>query len=104
MTLAIHSVYGLLLVLASINVLVRALLTRAGVPIAVSLVGLLAVAGAGVSGLVFVDRGREGSSMAMAILTGGALLCYLLNLFLLSSSARASADAGGAEQGRSGVR
>lgn len=81
-TLAVHSVYGLLLVLAAINVLVRALRARAGSALALSLLGLLAIVAAGVSGLVFVDRGREGASMSMAILTGIALLCYLLNLFL----------------------
>jgi hypothetical protein len=87
-TLALHAVFGLLLLLASINVLVRALLARAGVAIGLSLLGLLAVVGAGVSGLVFVDRGREGASMAMAILTGVALLCYLLNLSLHGWSGR----------------
>jgi hypothetical protein len=85
-TLAIHAVYGLLLVLASLNVLVRAVVSRAGIAVALSLAGLLTVLGAGVSGVVFVDRGREGASMAMAILTGVALLCYVLNLFLLSSA------------------
>jgi hypothetical protein len=93
-TLAIHAAYGLLLVLASINVLVRALRARARYAVVLSLLGMLAVVAAGLSGVVFVDRGREGASMAMAILTGVALLCYLLNLFLLSSAGEPRASAG----------
>jgi hypothetical protein len=85
-TLAVHAAFGLLLVLASLNVLVRALVARVRVAVALALVGLLAIVGAGLSGMAFVDRERAGASMAMAILTGVALLCYLLNLFLLRPS------------------
>lgn len=42
--------------------------------------GLLAIAGAAVSGASFVDQGETYASMSMAILSGAAMLCYLINL------------------------
>src|SRR6266568_4228085 len=52
----------------------------------ISVAGLAAILGAAFSGASFVDHGHPGASMAMAVLTGAALLCYLLNLFTLSAS------------------
>jgi hypothetical protein len=41
-----------------------------------------AVTAAAVSGAAFVSNGQVGASMAMAVLTGVALLCYLANLLM----------------------
>ena len=49
----------------------------------ISLVGLLAVAGAALGGSRFVSHGTDGASMTMAILTAVALLAYAANLFIL---------------------
>lgn len=84
--LAIHAVLGLLLLVAAVNVLSRAIRARQRPAIMASATGLAAIAGAALSGATFVDQGRPGASMAMAVLTAVALLCYLLNLFTLGTS------------------
>jgi hypothetical protein len=55
---------------------------------AVSAVGLLALAFASVAGAGFVSTGDNSASMAMSALTGVALLCYAVNLYVLSPAAR----------------
>jgi hypothetical protein len=84
--LAIHAAFGLLLAVAGVTVLAHAILARYVPAIASSAAGLLAILGAGFSGASFVSRGHDQASMAMAILMGIALLCYLLNIALLSSA------------------
>jgi hypothetical protein len=66
-------------------VLIRAIRARHQLAIAASAAGLAAIVGASVSGASFVSDSRAGASMAMAVLTGVALLCYLGNLFLVRS-------------------
>ena len=61
----------------------RAILVRHPRAIAASAAGLVAIAAAAVSGAAFVSHGQAGASMAMAILTGVALLCYLANLYTI---------------------
>lgn len=80
--LAVHSALGLLMLVAGASVLARATLTRRRRAIATSAAGLAAIIAAAVSGAAFVGNGQAGSSMAMAILTGMALLCYLANLLM----------------------
>jgi hypothetical protein len=67
---------------AGVSVLTRAIIARHRRAIAASAAGLLAIVGAAVSGASFVSAGRVGASMAMAVLTGVALLCYVGNLFV----------------------
>jgi hypothetical protein len=85
--LAAHSVLGLLMLVAGASVLTRALLTRHRRAIAASGAGLAAIVAAAGSGAAFVSNGQAGASMAMAILTGVALLCYLANLLLVAPPA-----------------
>lgn len=87
--LAIHATLGLLLLVAAVNVLSRAIRSRQRPAITTSAAGLAAIAGAALSGAAFADHGRPGASMAMAALTAVALLCYLLNLFTLGTSLNA---------------
>lgn len=84
--LAIHAALGLLLLVAALSVLSRAIRARQRPAIVTSAAGLLAITGAAFSGATFANHGRTGASMAMAVLTAVALLCYVLNLFTLSTS------------------
>jgi hypothetical protein len=84
--LATHAALGLLLLVAAVSVLSRAILCRLRWAVAASAAGLLSIVGAALSGASFADRGHPGASMAMAVLTAVALLCYLLNLFALGPS------------------
>jgi hypothetical protein len=80
--LAVHAVLGLLMLVAGVSVLTRAILARHRRAIAASAAGLAAIATAAVSGAAFASNGQAGASMAMAVLTGVALLCYLANLLV----------------------
>ena len=93
-TLAAHAALGTLLLVAAVNVLARALRARHKLAIAASATGLAAIVGAAASGASFVNDSRAGASMAMAVLTGVALLCYLGNLFAVPPG-RAAASQGG---------
>lgn len=88
--LAVHTVLGLLMLVAGISVLARALLARHRPAIAASAAGLAAIVAAAFSGAAFVSNGQAGASMAMAVLTGVALLCYLANLLMVSLAAMSS--------------
>ena len=85
--LAMHAGLGLLLLVAAVSVLTRAIRARHRFAIAASVTGLLAIAGAAVSGASFVSDSKAGASMAMAVLTGIALVCYLGNLFAVRPTA-----------------
>jgi len=83
--LAVHAGLGLLLLLGSIVLVVRAVVDRAGFFVVTSVVSLLAVLGAAGSGAAFVNNGQDGASLTMGLLTAVALLCQLINLFRLSA-------------------
>lgn len=79
--LALHAVIGLLLVVAALAALARAIRARLRLAAIAAGIALLCLAGASSSGASFVGNGKAGASMAMAVLTGAALLCYLVILF-----------------------
>lgn len=81
--LAAHVVLGLLLIVNVLIVLVLAARSRVPALIGSAVVGLLCMIGAAFSGSAFVDKGQNGASMTMAVLTGVALACYAFNLYLL---------------------
>ena len=87
--LALHTVLGLLLIIAAIDLLVRAILARHRVVIVVSAVGLLAIIAAAGSGVAFLRDGQNGSSMGMAIAACVATLCYAVCLRVLCLPERA---------------
>jgi hypothetical protein len=66
---------------AGLSVLTRAIRARHKLAIVASVTGLAAITGAAASGASFVNDSRAGASMAMAALTGAALLCYLAIMF-----------------------
>ena len=83
--LALHAGLGLLLLLGSIALVVRAVVARDRFFIVTTAVSLLAVLGAAGNGAAFVNNGQDGASLAMGLLTAVALLCQLINLFRLSA-------------------
>jgi hypothetical protein len=50
--------------------------------------GLIAIGGAFGAGETFVRNGQQGASLAMALLTGAALLCYIVALARVSGAQR----------------
>jgi hypothetical protein len=84
--LALHAGIGLVIVIGSVALVARAIQARHRMTIVTSLISLLAVAGAAVSGATFVNTGSDGASLGMALLTAVALLCLLVNLYVLPPS------------------
>jgi len=86
--LGIHAGLGLLLVLGAISLVVRSVLARNAALIVLSAVFFLALLGAASSGASFVDSGRDSASASMAILTGVALICSLVSLYVAGNGSR----------------
>jgi len=86
--LGIHAGLGLLLVLGSISLVVRSVLSRNRTLIAASALFFLALLGAASSGASFVDSGRDSASASMAVLTGVALICSLISLYVAGRGSR----------------
>jgi formate hydrogenlyase subunit 4 len=86
--LGIHAGLGLLLVVGSISLVVRSVLSRNRALIVLSAVFLLAVLGAASSGASFVDSGHDSESASMAMLTGVALICALISLYVAGRGSR----------------
>ena len=85
---------------AGISVLARAIRARHRKAIATSAGGLAAIIAAAFSGAAFVSSGQAGASMAMAVLTGVALLYYLANLLLVGPEYSGTENRIAAEIGR----
>jgi hypothetical protein len=88
--LALHVILGILLVIAAIGQLVRAIGTRHRLAIWLSAVGLLAIVAAGFAGLGFTGSGAAGASLGMSLAFAAALACYVVLVFALPSSGRSS--------------
>jgi hypothetical protein len=80
--LGVHAALGLLLIVGAVSLVIRAAAARQRAATWLSAVGLLAVLGAAASGAGFVNSDADGASLAMALLTAVALLCYLINTYL----------------------
>ena len=78
--LAAHVIVGILLFLAAAELLVQAIRARIQVALITSVIGLLSIIGAGISGSGFTRSGASGASMGMAVATAVALLCYAFNV------------------------
>ena len=90
--LTLHIVLGLLLILAALGFLVQAILARHAALVAAAVLGLLAMIGAAASGSAFTGSGKDGASLAMALLAALGLLCYGASLFLLPRPAAGGHD------------
>jgi vacuolar-type H+-ATPase subunit I/STV1 len=95
-TLSVHAVLGILLILAAIGLLVQALIARHWAVLTAAAIALIAIIGAAVEGARFAAQAPADASMTMALLTGVAMLCYGLALYLLPSP-RQAGQAGQAE-------
>jgi hypothetical protein len=80
--LAIHVVLGLLLALMVIGVVARTISIGRRSIIVWSVLGALGTIGAGFTGAGFLDFNEDVSSFFMAILALGALLCFVVVIFL----------------------
>jgi hypothetical protein len=86
--LTLHALLGLALIGAALVLLVRAVRIEDQVMAVLATAGLTAIGGAFASGEIFVRNGQSGASLAMALLTGVALLCYIGALTRVSSALR----------------
>jgi hypothetical protein len=86
--LAVHAGLGLLLIAAGINLVIRSARSGHRALIWLSAVSLLSILGAAVNGAAFVNSSAAGASLAMGLLTGVALACSALSLYVLSSASR----------------
>ena len=85
--LALHVILGILLVIAAVGQLIRAVGARHALSIWMSAVGLVAILAAGFAGLGFTGNGASGASLGMSLAFAVALACYVVLVFALPSSA-----------------
>src|SRR3984893_9110681 len=88
--LALHVILGILLVIAALGQLIRAIGVRHRLTIWLSAVGLVAIVAAGFAGLGFTGNGAPGASLGMSLAFAVALACYVVLVFALPSSASVS--------------
>jgi hypothetical protein len=88
LALTVHAVLGLALIGTAILLVVRAVAVGDRLLAVLASTGLTAIGGAFGAGEIFVRNGMAGASLAMAILTGVALLCYVGTLVLASTAQR----------------
>ena len=86
--LTLHAMLGLALIGTALVTLLRAVRLEDRVAAVLAAAGLTAIGGAFASGEIFVRNGQNGASLAMALLTGVALLCYIGVLTWVSSALR----------------
>ena len=79
---AAHAAFGLALALAALASIALARRQDGRLSLTLSVLGALAIVGAGFNGVSFVDYGRAFSSMIMAGLWALALACYLAGAIL----------------------
>ena len=87
--IALHVILGILLFLAAVGQLVRAIGARHALSIWLSAIGLVSILGAGFAGLGFTGSGAAGASLGMSLAFAVALACYAILVFALPSSASA---------------
>jgi hypothetical protein len=85
--LGLHAALGMFLLLASIFVLVRAIMARNVTLIVTSAAGLVAIFAAAFFGSGFTDKLTDGYSLGMAMATAVALVCYAIGLFAATARA-----------------
>jgi hypothetical protein len=95
---AAHAAFGLALVAAAIGSLVMSRWHRSRAVTTLSVLGALAIIGAGFNGASFLNYGENFSSMIMAGLWALALGCYLTSMFLTARSSWFAPEAAPAEE------
>jgi hypothetical protein len=89
-TIALHVILGIVLGLAAIARLVRAIGARHSLTIWLSALGLLSIIGAGFAGLGFTGSGAASASLGMSLAFAAALACYGALIVVLPSAAAAT--------------
>lgn len=74
--LAAHVIVGTLLIVIAVYLVVVAVRARIRAATIASIIGLISLIAAWISGSAFAQKGTDGFSMAMGVLTAVALLCY----------------------------
>jgi hypothetical protein len=82
--MALHVVLGILLFVAAVVLLIRAIGARHSLSIWLSAVGLVSIIGAGFSGLGFAGSGAASASLGMSLAFALALVCYIAMLVVLA--------------------
>jgi len=85
--IALHVILGILLFIAAVGQLIRAIGTRHALAIWMSAAGLVAILAAGFAGMAFTGNGAEGASLGMSLAFAVALACYVVLVFALPSAA-----------------
>jgi len=85
--LTVHALLGTILLITGLAAVVRASLARRPLLISMTSSALLALIVAWFAGATFVGDQASGASLAMAIATGLAILCYALILFIVPGTA-----------------
>jgi hypothetical protein len=88
--LALHVIVAILLVIAAVGQLIRAIGIRHPLTIWMSAIGLLGIVGAGFSGVGFAGNGAAGASLGMSLAFAVSMAAYVVLVFALPSSARSS--------------
>ena len=88
LALTAHAILGIALIGTAILLVARAVDVRDRLLAVLATAGLTAIGGAFGAGEIFVRDGQDSASMAMAILTGMALLCYIGTLTLAGAAGR----------------
>jgi heme A synthase len=91
--LALHVVLGILLFVAGVVLLIRAVSARNGLAIWMTAIGLISILGAGLAGLGFTGSGANSASLGMSLAFALALVCYIVLLVLPSGTPAAAAPA-----------
>ena len=84
--IALHVIVAILLVIAAVGQLIRAIGTRHRLTIWMSAVGLVAILAAGFAGIGFAGNGAAGASLGMSLAFAVSLACYVVLVFALPSS------------------
>ena len=82
--IALHVILGILLFLAAVAQLVRAIGARHSPSIWLSGIGLVSIIGAGFAGLGFTGSGAASASLGMSLAFALALVCYIALLVVLA--------------------
>ena len=83
--LMLHAVWGLLLVMGAAGTMLQAIRLGGGVRVALAVLGLVGVLGAGFNGGSFLNYHEDFSSMLMAVGFALALTVYLVLLYGMSA-------------------
>lgn len=96
--LAAHVLLGTLLIVVAIYLVVASVRARTRITAITSIIGLVSLIAAWISGSAFTQKGASGYSMAMGVLTAVALTCYVINVYGLGVNGRASVGSLGASR------